>query len=46
MYIAFINLKKAYDTENRVKLNKVFRQAQVGKGLMRAHYSSCMNGVR
>ena len=34
--MAFIDLEKAYDRVNRVKLWEVLKQAQVGEGLVRA----------
>ena len=36
LFVAFIDLDKAYDRGNRVKLWETWRQAQVGEGLVRA----------
>ena len=40
--MAFIDLEKAYDRLNRVKLWEALRQAQVGVGLVRAVQSLYM----
>ena len=42
LFVAFIDLEKAYDRVNRVKLWEALRQAQVGKGLVRAVQSLYM----
>ena len=36
LFVAFIDLEKAYDKVNRVKLWEALRQAQVGEGLLKA----------
>ena len=36
LFMAFIDLEKAYDRVNRVKLWEALKQAQVGEGLVRA----------
>ena len=42
LFVAFIDLEKAYDRVNRVKLWETLRQAQVGEGLVRAVQSLYM----
>ena len=42
LFVAFIDLEKAYDRVNRVKLWEALRQAQVGEGLVRAVQSLYM----
>ena len=42
LFVAFIDLEKAYDRVNRVKLWEALRQAQVEEGLVRAVQSLYM----
>ena len=42
LFVAFIDLEKAYDRVNRVKLWEALRQTQVGEGLVRAVQSLYM----
>ena len=42
LFVAFIDLEKAYDRVNRVKLWEELRQGQIGEGLVRAVQSLYM----
>ena len=42
LFVAFIDLEKAYDRVNWAKLWEALRQAQVGEGLVRAVQSLYM----
>ena len=42
LFVAFIDLEKAYDRVNRVKLWEALRQAQAREGLVRAVQSLYM----
>ena len=43
LFVAFIDLEKAYDKVNRVKLWEALRRAQVGEGLLKAIQSLYVN---